>query len=342
MKVLIIGGTGLISTVITRLLVEREYEVFIYNRGIRESEIPDRTVRILGDRRKRDQFETQMTEAGNFDCVIDMICFTPEDAKSAIRAFRGRIGQYILCSTVAVYTKSVKRYPVTEETERDPAPSFVYAYNKARCEEIILKAHDQNDFPVTIIRPSHTYGESGTILHTLGWGTDYLDRLRKRKPIVVHGDGTSLWSPCYKADMGRAFVGAVGNPKAIGKSYHVTGGQWMTWNCYNNGVAEAMGVAPPRLIHIPTDVLEKIAPEQANLCIEDLRFNNIFDNTAARTDLGFRCTVPWVEGVRRTVAWLDEHNQIKNSDDESFYDQIISAWEHMVTNMTHELSDESN
>jgi len=337
MRVLIIGGTGLISTVITRLLIEREHEVFIYNRGIRESEIPDGTVRILGNRRERDQFEAQMTEAGNFDCVIDMICFTPEDAESAVRAFRGRIGQYILCSTVAVYNKSVKRYPITEDAELNPAPSFVYAYNKARCEDIILKAHERNDFPVTIIRPSHTYGEGSTILHTLGGGTDYLDRLRKGKPIVVHGDGTSLWSPCYKADMGSAFAGAVGNPKAIGKSYHATGEQWMTWDCYNRGVAEAMGAPAPRLIHIPTDLLEKIAPDQAKLCIEDLRFNNIFDNTAAKTDLGFRSTVSWIEGVRRTVAWLDERGQIKNSDDELFYDRVIAAWERLVANMTHDI-----
>ncbi|MFC1712181.1 NAD-dependent epimerase/dehydratase family protein [Candidatus Poribacteria bacterium] len=337
MKVLIIGGTGLISTVVTRLLIEREHEVLIYNRGIRESKIPDKTVRILGDRRNREQFEMKMAEAGDFDCVIDMICFTPEDAESAVRAFRGRTEQYILCSTVAVYTKSVKHYPVTEDTERNPSPSFVYGYNKARCENIILKAHDQGDFPVTIIRPSHTYGESGTILHTLGWGTDYLDRLRKGKPIVVHGDGSSLWSPCYKADMGRAFVGAVGNPKALGKSYHVTAEEWMTWNCYHREVAEAMGAPPPRLVHIPTDLLEKIAPEQANLCIEDLRFNNIFDNISARTDLGFRSTVPWVEGVRRTVAWLDKRGQIENSDDGTFYDQIIAAWERLVANMTHDL-----
>ena len=339
MKILIIGGTGLISTAITRYLVERGDDVTLYNRGIRESRIPDSVKRIQGDRTDYAVFEAQVAEAGSFDCAIDMVCFRPEDAQSAIRAFRGRIGQYIFCSTVDVYTKPAKRYPIREDAERQPAHSFPYAFNKAACERVLEEAHQRGDFPVTIIRPAHTYGEGGSLIHTFGWETYYFDRIRKGKPIIVHGDGTSLWVTCHRDDVGRAFAGAVGNGKAFGRAYHVTGEEWMTWNRYHQGVAQAMDAPPARLVHIPTDLLGKVAPKAAEWCVENFHFNNIFDNTAAKTDLGFCYTIPWIDGVRRTVAWLDERGRIVNSDDYPFYDRIITAWEHLGANMARDLAD---
>lgn len=339
MKVLIIGGTGLISTAITRFLVERGDEVTLYNRGMTEMRIPHKPKRILGDRTDYTVFESQMAEAGPFDCVIDMVCFLPEDAKSAIHAFRGRIEQYIFCSTVDVYAKPAKRYSIMEGEERQPSSSFSYAVNKAACEKKLLEAHRRGDFPLTIIRPAYTYGEGRGIIHTLGWGTYYLDRVRKGKPIIVHGDGTSFWVACHRDDVARAFMGAVGNRKAFGNAYHVTGEEWMTWDRYHQGVAHAMGVPPPALVHIPTDLLGELAPRQAMWCVENFHFNNIFDNTAAKTDLGFGYTIPWVEGVRRVVAWLDEHGGIENSDDHPFYDRIIEAWERVGESVALDLTD---
>ena len=325
MQVLVIGGTGLISTAITRYLVERGDDVTLYNRGIRELKIPHEPKRIIGDRTDYSAFEAQMTEVGPFDCVIDVVCFLPEDAESAVRAFRGRVEQYVSCSTVDVYTKPAKQYPVKEDAERHPASSFPYALNKAACERILWESHRRGDFEVTFIRPAYTYGEGGGLIHTFGWGTYYLDRVRKGKPVIVHGDGTSFWVACHRDDVGRAFVGAVGNTRAFGKAYHVTGEEWMTWNQYHERVAQAIGAPPPKLVHIPTELLHKVAPKQATWCLENFRFNNIFDNTAARADLGFRYTIRWVDGVRRVVAWLDEHGKIENSDDFPFYDRIIEA-----------------
>ena len=334
MKVLIIGGTGLISTAITRFLMERGDDVALYNRGIRELHISHKPKRIIGDRTDYAAFEAQMAKAGCFDCVIDMVCFLPDDAESAVRAFRGRVGQYIFCSTVDVYTKPAKRYPVKEDAERQPASSFPYAVNKAACERILSEAQESGAFEATFIRPAYTYGEGGGPIHSFGWGTYYLDRVRKGKPIIVHGDGTSFWVACHRDDVARAFVGAVGNERAFGKAYHVTGEEWMTWNQYHERVAQAMGAPPAKLVHVPTELLFMVAPKQAMWCLENFRFNNIFDNAAARADLGFRYTIPWAEGVRRVVAWLDERGKIENSDDYPFYDRIIGAWQELGEDMT--------
>jgi nucleoside-diphosphate-sugar epimerase len=338
-RVLIIGGTGLISTAITRLLIERGDDVTLYNRGVSQARVPQGYRHIRGDRTKYAAFEAQVAEAGPFDCVVDMVCFKPAEAESAIRAFRGRIGQYTFCSTVDVYTKPARRYPVTEDAERNPSPSFPYALDKAACERVLEEAHERGDFPVTTIRPAHTYGEGGSLVHAFGWGTYYFDRIRRGRPIVVHGDGTSLWATCHRDDVARAFMAAVGNDDASGRAYHVAGEEPMTWDAYHQGVAEAMGAPEPTLVHIPTDLLGKVVPRAAEWCVENFRFNNVFDNTAARADLGFHQTIPWVEGVRRTIAWLDEHGKIESSDDYPFYDRLIRAWERLGAHMVQELAD---
>ena len=339
MKVLIVGGTGLISTAITRSLVERGDDVTIYNRGRQKAEIPEETKRIMGDRKDYAAFEAQMAEAGTFDCVIDMIGFLPEETKSAVRAFRGRTEQFIFCSTIDVYTKPAKRYPITEDAERQPSPSFPYAFRKAKCERILEEAHERGDFSLTVIRPAHTYGEGRALIHPFAGGSHIYDRIRKGKPIIIHGDGSSLWAACHRDDVGRAFANAAGNEKTYGKAYHVTSEEWMTWDQYHQGIAEAMGAPPPEIVHIPTDLLGKVFPRTAEWLVENFQYNNIFDNTAAEADLDFRYTIKWLEGVRRTVYWLDAHEQIDNSDDHTFYDRVIDAWERSSKSMADDLAD---
>jgi len=339
MKVLIIGGTGLISTAITRYLVERGDDVVIYNRGKQKSDIPENVKRILGDRKDYAAFEAQMAAAGIFDCVIDMIGFVPEETESAVRAFRGRTGQFIFCSTIDVYTKPAERYPITEDAERQPSPSFPYAFHKAECERGLEEAHERGDFPLTIIRPAHTYGEGRGLVHPFAGGNHFFDRIRKGKPIIIHGDGSSLWAASHRDDVGRAFANAAGNEKTYGKTYHVTGEEWMTWDQYHQGIAEAIGAPLPKIVHIPTDLLGKVFPKTAEWLVENFQYNNIFDNTAAHTDLDFRYMITWLEGVRRIVAWLDEHDQIENSDEHPFYDRVIAAWERLGNNMASDLAD---
>lgn len=333
MKILIIGGSGLISTAITRQLIARGDAVTLYNRGRTPLRVDDAVQTIHGDRTNFAAFEAQIAAAERFDCVIDMVCYRPAEAESAVRAFAERTDHYIFCSTVDVYTKPAASYPIREDAERKPDPAFDYAFNKVACEEILLAAHARGALPVTLIRPAHTYGEGGALLHTLGWDTRYIDRIRKGKPILVHGDGSSLWSSCHVDDVAAAFMHACGNPVTHGKAYHVTGEEWQSWNQYHLRVAEALNAPPPVLVHIPTDLLAKALPVEAAWCKLNFQFNNIFDNCAAHQELGFRYTVRWVEGVRRTVAWLDEHGRIQPGSDDDIEDRVIAAWRRVETAM---------
>ena len=332
MRVLIIGGTGIISTGITRQLVERNDDVVLYNRGQTFSLVEGDYATITGNRKNFSVFEKQIQEAGTFDCVIDMFCFLPEEAESAVRAFKGRTGQYIFCSTVDVYTKPATAYPIVETAERKPSKKFSYAYNKARCEELLFAAHECGDLAVTSIRPGHTYGEGGNnLIHPFGFGNSYLDRIKKALPIILHGNGTSFWPTCHRDDVAVTFVG---NEKAKGRSYHVAGEEWMTWKQYHQRLAEAIGAPAPQFVYIPTDVLVRMAPQAAAWCEMNFSYNNLFDNTAARKDLGFRVTIPWVEGVRRTVTWLEENDRLEKSEDFPIYDRIIESWQRVIENLS--------
>lgn len=332
MRVLLIGGTGLISSAITQRLIDRGDQVTHYRRG--QSDIypvPVGVRTILGDRTDYPAFERQMAEAGVFDCVIDMVGYEPGDAASAVRAFRGRTGQFIFCSTVDVYRKPATRYPYVESEAYGGLNA--YSSNKVQCELILRAAHHASDFPLTILRPAYTYGEGRGPLNPFGGGTAYIDRLRKGKPIVVHGDGSSLWTASHRDDVAAAFVAAAGRVETFGKAYHITGEDWMVWNNYHRRVAAAIGAPEPELVHIPTDMLAQLAPKRAAIIAQNFQFNNIFDTTAAAHDLGFRNTITWEEGVRRMVAWLDERKQVANSDDDPNEDRLLVAWRRAAAQM---------
>lgn len=339
MKILIVGGTGVISTAITRELLERGEDVTLYNRGQTETRFSGRYKIIQGDRFDYPTFEYQIADTGTFDCVIDMITFTPEHAESAVRTFKGRTDQYIFCSTVNVYTKPAASYPITENAPRLQTNDD-YGLNKARCEDIFRRAQEDGDFNVTLMRPAHTYDDTGAIIHTFGWRTSFLDRIRRRKPIVIHGDGSSFWVTCHAKDVGHAFVQAVGNEATYGKAYHVTGEEWMTWNTYHQKVAEAMDVPLPDIVYVPTDLLRRIDPERFNLTVTNLYGNTIFDNSAAKTDLDFKITVPWLDGARRTINWLESNGRIENSDDDPYYDRFVEQWNQASSMMIEQLKPE--
>jgi len=325
-KILILGGTGLISTAITKEFLQRGDDVVLYNRGITPQRIPPGVRIIHGDRNDFKTFEQQISEVGSFDCVIDMICFNKEQTESDIRAFRGRIGHFIFCSTVNVYTKPAPVYPVKEDSPRIPVDDD-YGTKKVECEDTFLSAFEEGNFPVTILRPAQTYGEGGVLIHTFGWSTTYIDRIRKGKPIVVHGDGNSLWNPCHVDDVAHAFVMAAGKTSTFGEAYNTTGEEVITWNQYHQKVAIALGAPAPKLIHIPTDLLVKISPDKCWITYNNFQGNNLFDNSKAINDLDFRYSVSWINGVKRTVKWLDDNNRIANSDIDLFDDEVIQIWE---------------
>lgn len=321
MRVLIIGGTGLISTAITRGLVAAGHSVVCFTRGESDADVPDSVEFVHGDRNDRDRLR-ELADL-DVDCVIDMVCFTPEQAEEAVSAFEGAIDQFVLCSTVDVYHRPPERNPVTENAAREPAVSE-YGAKKAAAEDVLREAHGEA-FESTILRPWSTYGEGGPVLHTLGTGTYYIDRIRKGKPIVVHGDGSSLWGPCHREDVARAFVNAVGNPTAYGEAYHVTSEEVISWNQYHRRVARALDAPEPELVHVPTEQLVAAVPDRTGMLRDHFQYSTVFDNTKARRGLDFEYTIPFEEGVRRTVEWLETNGKIEPWDSEGD-DALIDAW----------------
>jgi nucleoside-diphosphate-sugar epimerase len=327
MKILIIGGTGNISTGITKRLMGQGHDLTLFNHDPQPPAwLQDARV-VSGNRKDFPAFEQKVASLGEFDCVIDMLCFEPSEAESDIRAFRGKTRQFILCSTVDVYTKTPSRFPVAEEGEIAPRPSFAYGYNKALCERLLWAAQARGDFALTVLRPTFTYNETWSPgIHAFGGQTYHLDRLRQGKPIILHGDGASIWTATYRDDTASAFAGAVGNPAAFGQAFNVTGDEWMTHHHIWRTIARAMGAPEPDFVYIPTAVLGKIAPKQAEWCVENFQYNNIFDNSKAKRVLNYRYTVPFEEGVRRCLDYLNANNLIESSDNHPFYDRIVEAW----------------
>lgn len=339
MKVVIIGGTGLISTPMTRQLIERGDDVTLLNRGVTPSRVPQAVRQIRVDRTDTGALAGALAALGPIDCAIDMVAYDPPDAAGALAALRGRCGHYIFCSTVDVYQKPYLSYPVRED--HPLAGNNEYGRNKRACEQIVMDAHAAGEIACTVLRPAHTYGEGSGIIHSLGWDTAMIDRLRRGRPIVVHGDGTSLWGSCYAEDVARAFVAAAGNTRCFGRAYTLAAEQWITWDDYHIVAARALGAPAPRLVHIPADLLVRLAPDRASAAADNFLYSNIFDVAAARADLGFRQTVLWEEGVRRTVGWLDASGGVESCDADPLPDQLIAAWERLSAAMARELAEHS-
>lgn len=325
MQLLIIGGTGLISSAVAQQLIDRGDSVTLLNRGKTPARLRGNYRVLTADRSDRPAFERALRESGPWDGVIDMICSEPEDAASLARALRGRTGQLIFCSTTNVYPKPADRYPVLEDHRLGAA--FKNGIDKTGCETIHRQAEADGHYRVTIIRPGHTYGEGGGVLSSLACPNHtFIDRLRRGQPIVVHGDGNGLWSALHAEDVAQIFAAAAGKPGAMGRTYHATGTGWMTWNQYHARVAEALGADVPELVHIPADMLARLDPERAAQCKRSLQYPGIYDMTAACQELGFCPRVPFVEGMRRTIGWLDGQGLVKPWQTDPGYDRLLAAW----------------
>jgi nucleoside-diphosphate-sugar epimerase len=328
MKVLIIGGTGNISTAITLGLLQRGVELTLLKRSAAVPAGMEGVRVIVGDRTDRATFARQLQGAGRFDCVMDMVCYEPEDAACAAEALAGRTDQFVFCSTVDVYSKNARAYPIREDTgEIRARPSFAYAWKKVKCEERLWESHQRGDFALTIIRPAFTYNETWSPgIHSFGGQTYHLDRLRKGLPIILHGDGTSTWVATHRDDVALAFVNAAGHREAYGQDYNVAGDEWMTQNHIWRTIARLMSAPEPKFVYIPTDLLGQLAPEEAGWCVQNFRYNNLFDCAKAKRDLDFRYTIPFEEGARRCIDYLTRHNAIEDCAGYPFYDRIVSAW----------------
>lgn len=324
MNVLIIGGSGLISTGIVKALHARGAKITVYNRGKTDDRLGDVT-RLAGDRNDFPAFERAMS-AQRWDAVIDMICFRPDQAESDIRAFAGRCGHFIFCSTVCTYGNTQTVIPTLETTPQ--VPHSTYGRDKVACEQLLLRAHAEGKMPVTILRPSHTYGPGGIIINNVGWEDTFVDRLRSGRPIIVSGDGHGLWQSAYSEDVGVGFAYAAGRAKCFGEAYNIVGDEVFTWDQYTRRTAAAIGAPDPRIVHLPTDFLLSLDRKRYTALEEIFRYHGVYSNEKIRRDIPeYVSAMPFEEGVRRTVAYMDQHQKVKSADTDPFEDRLVAAWE---------------
>lgn len=329
MKVLFIGGTGVISQAVSRLAIERGMELVLFNRGRSRAFLPEGATLIEGDIRNPEA-AAEALEGMAFDAVVNWIAFTPEHAASDVALFRGRTKQYIFISSASAYEKPPSHYLITEETPLSN-PFWQYSRDKIACEEVLLKAHHEEGFPVTIVRPSHTYGNTNipVALSAPGAPWSIVDRMRRGDKIIVHGDGTSLWTLTHNTDFAAAFVGLIGHPEAIGEAFHITSDEVLTWNQIYGEIGRAAGVEPD-LIHIPSDFITGLFPDYYGTLLGDKAHSAVFDNSKIKRFVpGFEAKTSFATGIRQTIAWFERHPE-RQTVDEAWnrrMDQIIHVYQ---------------
>ena len=330
MKVLFIGGTGFISTVVSRLAIEKGVELFLLNRGIRSSEIPG-AHQLTGDIHNQESMGYALKNL-KFDVVVDWIAFSPEDIERDLQVFRGRTKQFVFISSASAYQKPPVNFIITESTPLEN-PYWDYSRNKIACEELLMNAYREKDFPVTIVRPSYTYN---TYLPVAigGFGCYTLaDRMLKGKPIIVHGDGSSLWVNTHAEDFANGFLGLLGNENAIGQAFHITSDEVLTWNQIYQTIAEKLGVEA-KMIHIPSDFIVKVAPRLTGDLLGDKTWSVIFDNSKIKSFVPeFRAIISFREGIHRTLDWFaaDEKRRRIDENVNQEMNKIIEAYQELFS-----------
>ncbi|GAC1547363.1 MAG: SDR family oxidoreductase [Herpetosiphon sp.] len=327
MNVLFIGGTGFISTAVSRLFVERGIDLFLLNRGMRHADVPG-VRQLVADINRPMEVEAAL-KGLQFDVVVDWIAFTQDDVERDIALFQGRIKQFIFISSASAYQKPPTRYLITESTPLYN-PFWEYSRNKIACETRLMEAYRDHDFPVTIVRPSLTYDPNFPIAIG-GWGCYTLaDRLLKGQQIIVHGDGSSLWVVTHAADFARGFMGLVGNMQALGHAFHITSDEVLTWDQIYQTIAEALGVEA-QIVHIASDFLARVVPEKSGSLLGDKAWSAVFDNSKIKAWApGFQAVIPFREGIRRTLAWFDADPRRKHVDPSvnAEMELILAAYNH--------------
>ena len=323
MKVLFIGGTGIISTASVELCVKRGIDIYLLNRGQSARPIPSGAKSIIADYRKPEEVKSAL---GNmkFDSVVDWIAYVPEQVQYDIDFFKGRTRQYIFISSASAYQTPPQKLPVTELTPLEN-PVWEYSQNKIACEELLIKAYRQDYFPVTIVRPSHTYDKM-----TLPFQERYtiIDRMRKGKKIVIHGDGSSLWVLTHSRDFAKAFVGLLGNEAAIGEKFHITSDELLSWDRIACLLADAAGVKAD-IVHIPSEIIARYHKDWGDSLLGDKTHSMIFDNSKIKKFVpGFEATIPFSEGAKEIINWYDEDpsRQKVNPEMDDLIDKIISDY----------------
>ena len=327
-----IGGTGTISSAITRQLAAAGHDLWLLNRGTRKDEVPGNVKQVIADINDEANVLQQLGDA-TFDAVCEFIGFVPSQVERDIRLFSGRTRQYVYISSASAYNKPARSHVITEGTTL-ANPYWEYSRNKICCEELLMKAYREDGFPVTIVRPSHTYCERGVPVSVHGpkgsW--QVLKRMMEGKPVLVHGDGSSLWTLTWNEDFARGFIGLLGNPKAIGEAFQIMSDEQLTWNQVYECVAQALGVEC-HPYHVSSSFLAAVCPEEYDLTgnlLGDKAVSVAFDCTKLKRAVpGFCATTRFDEGVRRCVSYLLAHRELQVEDPEfdAWCDRVIEVQE---------------
>jgi nucleoside-diphosphate-sugar epimerase len=300
-SILFIGGTGVISAAAAARVVALGHRLTILNRGRSTRPVPEGVETLSAD--VRDASAVREALAGReFDAVADFITYTPDQAKASLDLFAGRTGQYVFISSASAYQKPPTRLPIRESTPLKN-PFWQYSRDKIACEELLFQAYREQDFPLTVVRPSHTYDR--TKIAMVGGWTD-IHRMRAGLPVMVHGDGTSLWTLTHSRDFAKAFVGLLGRPQAVGESYTITSDEYLPWNQIYQLFARAAGVPEPELVHVASETIAAHSEELGPNLLGDRSHSVIFDNTKVKSLVPDYCaTVPFADGAREIVEWHD-------------------------------------
>ncbi len=324
LSVLFVGGSGTISSACSWLAVERGIDLFVLNRGCSTLRpLPGQATVLRGDVRDPASVRNAVGDR-SFDAVVDWIAFTPEHVRADIDFFRGRTTQYVFISSASAYQTPPARQPVLESTPLRN-PFWQYSRDKIACEETLVAAYRDEGFPATIVRPSHTYDRT---LVPFDGGWTVLGRMRQGKPVVVHGDGTSLWTLTHHRDFARGFVPLLGHPRAIGEVFHITSDDVLTWNQIAETLAAAAGVTA-RLVHVPSDAIAAADPEWGAGLLGDKAHSMVFDNSKLRSVVpGYRATIPFEQGAREIVAWhdADASRQVVDARLDAVMDRLVETY----------------
>lgn len=326
MKLLFVGGTGNISTSCTRVALERGHEVWHLNRGNRTDQAPDGARTITADIRDAASARKAL-DGREFDCVVDWIAFVPEHLQFQVDLWSGRAGQFVFISSASVYHKPPSDYRITEST---PAynPFWRYSQNKIACEEYLWQEYRSRGFPATVVRPSHTYSD-GWFPTSFG-SADFTvpARILDGRPIVVHGDGQSLWTITHSDDFAKGFLGLLGNPAAIGETFHITSDEALTWDQIHRTIGRALGRAPS-IVHVASEAIAREDPEFGAGLLGDKQYSVVFDNTKIKRYVpGYHATIPFYEGMERSARLMQDHPelQVTNQQHDQLIERLLSMY----------------
>lgn len=323
MKILFIGGTGVISSSCSELCIEKGFDLFLLNRGRSFRTPPQKAELIQADISDVRSFESALNNH-SFDVVVDWIAFNENDVKRDYELFRNRTKQYVFISSASAYQKPPQKLPITEDVPLIN-PFWKYSQAKIDCENYLMKRYNENGFPITICRPSHTYDKTKPALKA---GYLPFHRMKTGKKIIIHGDGKTLWTLTHTKDFAKGFIGLLGNQGTIGQAYHITSNETVTWNQIAEIFSRKAGYEP-NLIHIPIDFISKYDYEWGAELYGDKAYDTYFDNTKIRNIVpDFKATIPFEEGAGEIAEWYkDTSNQFLNAELDNKMDLIIREFE---------------